>query len=97
LNIIGEPKYENKYVDGMLLSNGKVIEDFRGGLCQLSNFFYWIFLYAQIKTIERYHHSMDVFPDFDRIVPFGSGATILYNFIDLKVQNISTCPLQLKM
>ncbi|MDO8489828.1 MAG: VanW family protein [bacterium] len=95
--IIGKPNYDNGYVDGMLLSNGKVIEGIGGGLCQLSNFLYWIFLHAPIKTVERYHHSMDVFPDSGRTLPFGGGATILYNFIDLKVKNISTCPLQLKI
>lgn len=95
--IIGKPKYENGYVDGMLLSNGKVVEGIGGGLCQLSNFLYWIFLHTPIKTVERYHHSMDVFPDSGRTLPFGGGATILYNFIDLKVKNTSTYPLQLKI
>jgi vancomycin resistance protein VanW len=95
--IIGRPKYKNGYVDGMLLSNGKVIEGIGGGLCQLSNFLYWIFLHAPFETVERHHHSMDVFPDSGRTLPFGGGATILYNFIDLKVKNISTHPLQLKI
>ncbi len=96
-SIIGRPKCENGYVDGMLLSNGKVIEGIGGGLCQLSNFLYWIFLHAPIESVERYRHSMDVFPDFGRTLPFGGGATILYNFIDLKVKNISAYPLQLKI
>jgi len=95
--IIGKPRYKNGYVDGMLLSNGKVIEGIGGGLCQLSNFLYWIFLYAPIETVERYHHLMDVFPDSGRTLPFGSGATILYNFVDLKVKNTSAYPLQLKI
>ena len=95
--IIGKPKYKNGYVDGMLLSNGKVTKGVGGGLCQLSNFLYWIFLHAPVKTIERYHHSIDVFPDSGRTLPFGSGATILYNFVDLKVKNISAYPLQLKI
>lgn len=95
--IIGRPKYKDGYVDGMFLSNGKVIEGIGGGLCQLSNFLYWIFLHAPIETVERYHHSMDVFPDSGRILPFGGGATILCNFVDLKVKNISTHPLQLKI
>jgi len=81
----------------MLLSNSHVIEGLGGGLCQLSNFLYWIFLHTPTKTIERYHHSTDVFPDSARTLPFGSGATILYNFIDLKVKNISPHPLQLKI
>ena len=94
---IGQPKYKDGYVDGMLLSNGKVIGGLGGGLCQLSNFLYWIFLHAPIETMERHHHSMDVFPDSGRVLPFGGGATILYNFIDLKVKNISKHPLQLKI
>lgn len=95
--IIGKPKYQDGYVDGMLLSNGKIVEGLGGGLCQLSNFLYWILLHAPIETVERYHHSMDVFPDSGRTLPFGSGATILYNFIDLKVENRSRYPLQLKI
>lgn len=95
--IIGKPSYKNGYVDGMLLANGKVVKGLGGGLCQLSNFLYWIFLHAPVETVERYHHSMDVFPDSGRILPFGGGATVLYNFIDLKVKNVSVQPLQLKI
>lgn len=95
--IIGRPTYKNGYVDGMLLSNGKIVEGVGGGLCQLSNFLFWIFLHAPVEVVERYHHSMDVFPDSGRTLPFGSGATILYNFVDLKLKNISPYPLQLKM
>lgn len=95
--IVGKPEYKNSYVDGMLLSNGQVVEGLGGGLCQLSNFIYWIFLHAPIETIERYHHSKDVFPDSERTLPFGGGATILYNFVDLKIKNVSTEPIQIKI
>ena len=47
--------------------------------------------------VERYHHSVDAFPDFGRTLPFGSGATILCNYIDLQLKNISTQPLQIKL
>ncbi|MFA4815124.1 MAG: VanW family protein [Candidatus Gracilibacteria bacterium] len=95
--IVGKPSYKNGYVDGMLLANGKVVKGLGGGLCQLSNFLYWIFLHSPVETVERYHHSMDVFPDSGRTLPFGGGATVLYNFIDLKVKNVSVQPLQLKI
>lgn len=94
---IGRPTYAKGYVDGMLLAGGKVVEGLGGGLCQLSNFLYWILLHAPFETVERYHHSLDVFPDSGRTLPFGSGATILYNFIDLKMRNVSGQPLQLKL
>lgn len=96
-NIVGKPKQSKGYVEGMLLSSGKIIEGVGGGLCQLSNLLYWLFLHAPVEIVERYHHSMDVFPDSNRTLPFGSGATILYNFIDLKLKNTSKYPLQIKL
>jgi vancomycin resistance protein VanW len=95
--IIGQPTFERGYANGMLLSGGKVVEGMGGGLCQLSNFLFWILMHTPMKIIQRYHHSMDVFPDSGRVLPFGSGATILYNFIDLKLQNTSKQPLQIKI
>lgn len=94
-SLVGKPSRNKGYVDGMLLSKGKVIEGLGGGLCQLANLLHWMFLHAPMKIEERYHHSLDVFPDSGRTVPFGSGATILYNFIDLKAKNVSKHPLQI--
>ncbi len=96
-HILGNPSYKNGYVDGMLLSNGKVIEGVGGGLCQMSNFLCWIFLHTDIKIIERHHHSRDVFPDSGRTLPFGSGATNFYNLMDLKIKNTSSFPLQISI
>ena len=94
---IGKPSSSRGYVPGMLLSNGKVIEGVGGGLCQMANLLYWMFLHCEVEVIERYHHSRDVFPDSGRVLPFGSGATILYNFVDLKIKNTSDQPIQLKI
>lgn len=96
-NLVGNPSEKNGYVNGMLLSNGKVVEGIGGGLCQMSNLLFWLLLHAPTEIVERYHHSMDVFPDSGRVLPFGSGATILYNFVDLKMKNVSNQPLQLKI
>ena len=92
-SIVGEPSAKNGYVNGMLLSGGKVIEGMGGGLCQLSNFLFWIFLHVPSEVVQRYHHSIDVFPDSGRVLPFGSGATILYNFIDCEL-DVEPCVLK---
>lgn len=94
---IGKPTPKRGYVNGMLLSNGKIVEGVGGGLCQLSNFLCWIFQHADTEIIERYHHSMDVFPDSGRTLPFGSGATCMYNIVDLQIKNTSNQDLQLKL
>ncbi len=96
-SVVGATTPKNGYVNGMLLSDGKVAEGIGGGLCQLSNLLYWLFLHSPVQVVERRHHSRDVFPDNNRTMPFGTGATIFYNLIDLKVKNTSQYPLQLKL
>lgn len=54
-------------------------------------------MHTPTDIIERYHHSLDVFPDSGRTLPFGSGATIMYNNIDLKLKNVFDSDLQLKI
>ncbi len=96
-SILGKPTRAKGYVDGMLLSNGKVVEGLGGGLCQMANLLFWMFLHTEMEVVERYHHSLDVFPDSGRVLPFGSGATILYNFVDLKIRNTSASPIQIRV
>lgn len=94
---LGNPTYARGYVDGMLLSAGTVVEGVGGGLCQLSNLLYWMFLHSPLTITERRHHSMDVFPDSGRTLPFGSGATVMYNFIDLQARNDTSFPIQIRI
>lgn len=94
---LGRVRRSKGYTDGLLLSDGEAKSGLGGGLCQLSNFLYWIFLHANVKILERHHHSKDVFPDSGRTLPFGSGATIFDNYLDLCVKNISGAPLQIKL
>ena len=44
---------------------------------------------------ERHHHGFDPFPDDGRVVPFGSGATIFYNYIDYQFTNSTSHTFQL--
>lgn len=94
---VGITNKANGYVDGLILSNGVPAVGIGGGLCQLSNFLHWIFLHTNVEIVERYHHSVDAFPDSGRTIPFGSGATVLCNYVDLKIKNLSNNPLQIKL
>lgn len=93
--LLGNTTYARGYVDGMVLSSGRVGIGPGGGLCQLANLLHWVFLHTDMTVVERFHHSYDVFPDNGRTLPFGSGATIFYNAIDLKVQNTSSIAWQI--
>lgn len=85
--VIGKPPRRKGYKPGMVLVNGGFKAGVGGGLCQLSNLIYWLTLHTPLTVTERYRHQYDVFPDSNRTLPFGSGATISYNYIDLQICN----------
>lgn len=95
--LIGKPTRSKGYVDGMVLSHGRVGSGVGGGLCQLSNLIYWMTLHTPLTVTERYRHSYDVFPDAERTLPFGSGATCYYNYLDLQISNLTEQPFQLQI
>lgn len=84
---VGEATAEKGYLEGMQLSRGVVVRGIGGGLCQLSNLLYWMALHTPLKIVERHHHSFDPFPDENRVLPFGSGCGVFYNYIDLRFFN----------
>ncbi|MDY6940680.1 MAG: VanW family protein [Cyanobacteriota bacterium] len=95
--LVGFPSRARGFKVGMTLQNGKVKAGYGGGLCQLSNLIYWMALHTPLTVKERWHHSYDVFPDVNRKIPFGSGATVAYNYVDLQLLNQTSQPFQLKL
>lgn len=85
--LVGRPTASKGYLDGLILRNGQVTKGTAGGLCQLGNLLFWIFAHSPLTITERYRHGFDVFPDVHRTIPFGAGATLSYNYIDLQVKN----------
>lgn len=93
--LIGKPTQKKGYKEGMVLCNGSVKPGIGGGLCQLSNLIYWMTLHSPLTVKERWRHNYDVFPDTDRKQPFGSGATVVYNYVDLQICNDTDSDYQL--
>jgi len=85
--LVGRPTKRKGYLEGMTLSNGQVTKGTGGGLCQLGNLIYWMAIHTPLTVTKRWRHSYDVFPDVNRKIPFGSGATLSYNYIDLQLKN----------
>ncbi|WP_074423376.1 VanW family protein [Serratia sp. 14-2641] len=52
-------------------------------------------IHSPLVVAERANHSFDPFPDEGRILPFGSGAAIFYNYIDLVLHNPAQGSVQL--
>lgn len=85
--LVGRPTKMRGYLEGLVLKQGTIDKGIGGGLCQLGNLLFWIFAHSPLTITERYRHGYDVFPDVNRKVPFGAGATLAYNYIDLQVKN----------
>lgn len=95
--LVGMPTRRKGYLKGMLLSRGEARAGIGGGLCQMSNLLHWMLLHTPMTIIERHHHGFDPFPDDGRVLPFGSGATIFYNYLDLQARNDTSFTFQIKV
>ncbi len=95
--LVGRPTKRKGYLEGLVLNQGQIGKATGGGLCQLGNLLFWIFAHSPLTITERYRHSFDVFPDVNRTIPFGAGATLSYNYIDLQVKNETDNTFQLKL
>ncbi len=86
--LVGKCKASLGYKEGITISNSKVSSGIGGGMCQLSNLIHWMVLHSPLEITEHHHHDgFDLFPDCNRKVPFGTGTSITYNYLDYRVRN----------
>jgi vancomycin resistance protein VanW len=95
--LVGRPTKSKGYLEGLILNQGKIDKGTGGGLCQLGNLLFWIFAHSPLSISERHRHGFDVFPDVNRKVPFGAGATLAYNYIDLQINNETVNTFQIRL
>jgi vancomycin resistance protein VanW len=94
---VGPPSAGRGYQEGLVLFNGAVSSGTGGGLCQLANLLHWMVLHTPLEVVERHHHPFDPFPDDRRVLPFGTGASVFFNYVDLRVRNPTSQPFQLEV
>ncbi len=94
---VGAPSTQRGFRDGLVLGPNGMESGTGGGLCQLANAVYWMALQSPVQIAEHHHHGADLFPDDDRIQPFGSGATVFFNYVDLRFANETDHALQLRL
>lgn len=85
--VVGNCTRRKGYVEGMRLSNGEARPGVGGGICQLANLLHWMVLHSPLTVTERSAHSFDPFPDNGRVLPWGVGCSIVYNYVDLQFRN----------
>ena len=74
------------YLDGLCLVDGKIRGEYGGGLCQLSNLLYWLFLHTPLTVTERHGHETEAIPQPEGTLA-GIDATVAEGWLDLKVKN----------
>lgn len=81
-------RYE-KYKDGLNFVDGKIVGSYGGGLCQLSNLLFWLFLHTPLRIVERHGHSVLSISAAEDDLPCGIDATVNEGWLDLKLRNDS--------
>jgi len=96
--LIGRTTKRKGYKEGLTIAKGEPSQGIGGGLCQLSNLIHWMVLHSDLTITEHHHHDgLDLFPDFGRQIPFGTGTSISYNYIDYRVKNETAKTYQLRL
>ena len=86
--LVGNPSRKKGYKTGLTIAHGQPSSDIGGGMCQFTNLIHWMILHSPLDIVEHHHHDgVDLFPDFGRVVPFGTGTSILYNYKDYRFKN----------
>lgn len=86
--LVGPTGEKYGYKKGLQISNGKATAGVGGGMCQFTNLLHWMVLHTPLIITEHHHHDRyDLFPDFNRQVPFGVGTSIYNNYLDYRFYN----------
>ncbi len=94
--LVGSTTAEKGYKEGVTIANGQTRAGIGGGLCQFTNLIHWMVLHTPLTITEHHHHDgIDLFPDYNRQVPFGTGTSILYNYLDYHFKNETDTTYQL--
>ncbi|MCM1252997.1 MAG: glycopeptide resistance accessory protein VanW [Clostridium sp.] len=83
------------YKDGLVVSNGILQALPGGGLCQMSNLLFWLFLHTPLTIMERHGHRIKDFPGPQSDAPIGVDAAVSEGWLDLKVKNNTTHTFQI--
>jgi vancomycin resistance protein VanW len=86
---------DTPYKDGLTVTFGELGTTSGGGLCQMSNLLFWVFLHSPLAIVERHTHREKDFPTMRDAEPEGVDATINEGWLDLKVKNESDITFQI--
>ncbi|SEL29658.1 VanW family protein [Ruminococcus albus] len=92
---VGKITAAKGYRDGRIISGGKLEPGLGGGLCNLANTIHNLILHSPLEVTEFHSHSDALAPDGPVRVPFSSGTSVCYNYVDYRFRNCTHQPVQL--
>jgi vancomycin resistance protein VanW len=96
--LVGPVTARRGYREGVTIDHDRAASGIGGGMCQFTNLIHWTVLHAPLEVVEHHHHSgLDLFPDFNRQIPFGTGTSIVYNYLDHRFRNPTSQTFQLRV
>ena len=96
--LVGEATAAKGYLPGMRLSRGEVQSGRGRWIVSIWQFaVLWMAWHSPLIVGERHHHSFDPFPDAGRVLPFGSGCSLFYPFLDLRLHNPTKVTFQFRI
>ena len=88
--LVGRDDERHGYKEGLTIAHGRPSRGVGGGLCQFTNLIHWMVMHSDLTVVEHHHHDgLDLFPDYNRQIPFGTGTSIVYNYLDYRFRNDS--------
>lgn len=94
--LVGNTTEKKGYKEGLTIFADHTEPGIGGGMCQMTNLIHWMVLHSDLKITEHHHHDgLDLFPDFQRKIPFGTGTSIMYNYLDYRFKNTTNRTYQL--
>jgi len=90
-DVVGPRTDAQGYKIAHVYSDGKIVDDVGGGICQVSTTLYNAVLFSDLDVQERTNHMFTV-----GYVPFGRDAAVSYGSVDFKFKNSSKWPIRIE-
>jgi Uncharacterized vancomycin resistance protein len=87
---VGPRTEEEGYKVAHVFSDGQVIEDYGGGVCQVSTTLFNAAVYSDMGIVERTNHMFVV-----GYIDLGQDAAVAYDYVDMKFKNTSSYPIKI--
>ncbi|MGE5580081.1 MAG: VanW family protein [Bacillota bacterium] len=89
--VVGPRTKERGYRKAPVFVGADIMDDYGGGVCQVSTTLYLAMLKAGFRIAERYCHAQPV-----TYVPLGFDATVAYGYLDMRMTNPGESPCLLR-